>query len=48
MFEDIEVKVRIAYKTEKVGKYFSLKNSISRLYQSCLAYKFTCQGDRNN
>ena len=27
MFEDIEVKVRIAYNTEKVGKYFSLKDS---------------------
>ena len=48
MFEDIGVKVRIAYNTEKVGKYFSLKDSISHLYQSCLVYKFTCPGDLNN
>ena len=48
MFEGIGVKVRFAYNTEKVRKYFSLKDSICRLYQSCLVYKSTCPGDLNN
>ena len=42
MFEDIGVKIRIAYNTQKVGKYFSLKDSVSHMYQSCIIYKFTC------
>ena len=48
VFESIGVKVRITYRSEKVGKYFSLKDSISSLYQSCLVYKFMCPGDLNN
>ena len=47
MFEDIGVKVRIVYNTQTVGKYFSLKDSINRMYQSCLINKFTCPGDLN-
>ena len=48
MFVDIEVKVRIAYVTENLGKYLSLKDSISCLYQNCLVYKFMCSGNLNN
>ena len=32
MFEDIGVKIRIAYNTQKVGKYFSLKDSDNHMY----------------
>ena len=48
MLEDIRVKIRIAYYTQKVGKYFSLKYLINRMHQSCSVYKFTCLGDLNN
>ena len=47
-FEEIGVKILIAYRTEKVGKYFSLKDSTNHMYKSCLVYKFTCPGDLNN
>ena len=48
MFEDIGVKIRIADNTLKVGKYPSLKNSTSHMYQGCLVYKFTFPVDLNN
>ena len=48
MFKDIGVKICIVYYTQKVGKYFSLKDSINHMYQSCIVYKFTCSGDLNN
>ena len=48
ILEEIGVKIRIAFKTEKVGKYFSLKDSTNSMYLSCLVYKFTCPGDLNN
>ena len=48
MFEDIGVKIRIANNTQKVGKYFSLKDSNNHMYQSCIVYKFTCPGDLDN
>ena len=48
MFEDIGVKIHITYNTQKVGKYFSLKDSVNNMYQSCIVYKFTCQGDLDN
>ena len=48
MFEDVGVKIRIAYNVQKEGKYLSLKDSINHIYQSCIVYKFTCSGDLNN
>ena len=48
IFEDIGVKIRIAYNTQKVGKYFSMKDLINHMYQSCIVYKFTCPGDLDN
>ena len=48
MFEDIGVKIHIAYNKLKVGKYFSLNDSINNMYRSCLICKFTCPGDLNN
>ena len=48
MFEDIVIEIHIVYNTQKVGNYFSLKDSINHMYQSCLVYKFTCPGDLNN
>ena len=48
MFEEIGVKTCIVYKTQKVGKYFSLKGSTNCVYQSCFVYKFTCPVDLNN
>ena len=48
MLEDIGVKIRIVYNTQKVEKYFFLKDSVNYMYQSCLVYKFTCSGDLDN
>ena len=48
MFEDIGVKIHIAYNKLKVGNYFSLNDSINNMYRSCLICKFTCPGDLNN
>ena len=48
MLEDIGVKIRIAYNTQQVGKYYSLKVSTNCMNQSWLVYKFTCPGDLNN
>ena len=48
IFEDIGVKIRMAYNTQKVGKYFSLKDSVNDMYQSCVVYKFKCPGDLDN
>ena len=48
MLEDIRLKIGIAYNTQKVGKYFSLKESINHMYQNCVFYKFTCSSDLNN
>ena len=48
MFKDIGIKICIVYYTQKVGKYFSLKDSINHMYQSFIVYKFTCPGDLNN
>ena len=42
MFEDIGVKIRNAYNTQKEGIYFSLKDSINHMYQSFLVYNFFC------
>ena len=47
-FEEIGVEICIAYKPQKVGKYYSLKDSINQMYQSCLVYKFTCPDNLNN
>ena len=41
----IGIQTRIAFSTVKVGSYFSLKDSISKKFSSCLVYKFTCPGD---
>ena len=43
----IGFKTHIAFSTVKVGSYFSLKDSISKKFSSCLVYKFTCPGDLN-
>ena len=48
MFEDIGVKIRIAYNTQKNVKCFFLKDSVNHMYQSCIVYKFTCPGDLDN
>ena len=45
---NIGVKIRIAYNTQQVGKYYSLKASTNCMNQSWLVYKFTCPGDLNN
>ena len=41
----IGIKTRIVFSTTKVGSYFSLKDSISKKFSSCIVYKFTCPGD---
>lgn len=38
MFKDIGVKIRIAYKSEKLGKQFSLKYLNNRVYESYVVY----------
>ena len=37
--------IKVAFKTSKVGNYFSLKENINKLYRNCIVYKFQCPGD---
>lgn len=39
IFQDVGVKIDITYKRVKEGKYFSLKDTIKKLYESCVVYK---------
>ena len=48
MYKEIGVKICIANKTLKVGKYFYLNDLTNHMYQSCLVYKFTCLKYLNN
>ena len=48
MYKDIGEKKRSAQNTQKVGKYFFLKDSINCLYQNCLVYKYTSLGYLSN
>ena len=44
-FDQIGIKIQVAFSTTKVGNYFSLKDNISKYFSSCLVYKFSCPGD---
>ena len=39
--------VKAAYNTTKTGSYFSLKSSLSYLFESDVVYKFTCSRDES-
>ena len=43
--ETIGINIKVAFRTSKVGNYFSLKEKINKLYRSCIVYKFQCPGD---
>ena len=43
--ETIGINIKVAFRTSKVGNYFSLKDKINKLYRNRIVYKFQCPGD---
>jgi hypothetical protein len=41
------INLKAAYRTTKVGSYFCLKQSIPRLFKSCVVYDFKCPLDKD-
>ena len=42
--ETIGINIKVAFRTYKVGNYFSLKDRINNFYRNCIVYK-QCPGD---
>ena len=45
--EQYQVNIMAAYKSTRVGSYFSLKSNCSRPFNSNVVYKFKCSADQN-
>ena len=43
--EAMDINIKVAFRTTKVGNYFSLKDQVNKFYRSCIVYKFQCPGD---